>query len=198
METLSYILDFLQTIAVVAAAVVAFVGIRSWRRELLGRRRSEIAEQAIVVASSVKDAFNYVRSPAGYKGEGQSRNREEDEKERMSERLDQDFVPIERLNKFTDEFAQLRSTMLLCKAHFEEGVTEPFDELFRIRSEIIRAARFRMMISSSNRLHNEKREEQYFQREEIIWDHGDEDKLNPRIEKAVSNIETYFGELLKP
>ncbi|MCY4065218.1 MAG: hypothetical protein OXF57_02490, partial [Rhodospirillaceae bacterium] len=173
-------------------------GLRSWKQELLGKRQSEIAEQAIVAAASVRDAFAYVRSPASFKGEGQTRNRESDEKEKISEVLDQDFVPIERLNKFTDEFAQLRSTMLLCKAHFEEGVTEPFDELFRIRSEIIRAARFRMMISRNNRLYNEKREEQYFQREEIIWDHGDEDKLNPRIEKAVSNIETYFGELLKP
>lgn len=198
MESMSYLASVIQTIAVVIATTVAVLGIRSWRRELLGKRRSEIAEQAIVAASSVRDAFAYVRSPFGFSNEGRTRNREDDRNTDLSETLDQDFVPIERMNKFLDEFSQLKSAKLLCQAHFGEEAAEPFDELFTIRSEIIGAARFRMMISGSNRQYNERTNELYIQKENIIWDQQEEDEINPRIEKAVSNIEKYYREFLKP
>lgn len=197
MENLGNILNLLQTIAVVTAAIVAIVGIKSWRRELLGKRRSEIAEQAIVTASSVKDALIYVRNPFGFKGEGQSRNRINDENENTLEILDQDFVPIERMNKFLDDFSQLKSTKLLCKAHFGDEAIESFDELLRIRSEIISAAQFRMMISGGNGGHSERSNELYVEREKLIWDQYEKDEINPRIEKAVSDIEEYYGKYLK-
>ena len=118
MDYWSYIPDYIQAVSVAVAAGFTVWGVNSWRRETIGKRKTEVSEQAIVAASRVQSALGYVRSPLGHSGEGKTRQRESEEDEKYAEDRDQAFVPIERLNKFKDDFSQLGSARILCGAYF--------------------------------------------------------------------------------
>ena len=117
MDYWSYIPDYIQAVSVAVAAGFTVWGVNSWRRETIGKRNTEVSEQAIVAASRVQSALEYVRNPFGHMGEGSSRERSDDESVEISKEPDKAFVPIERLNKFKEEFSQLISARNLCKAY---------------------------------------------------------------------------------
>lgn len=66
----------IQAIAIATTAAFAVAGLRAWRRELVGRRKFEIAEQTLSAFVEARDALAYVRSPLVYRGEGRSRPRD--------------------------------------------------------------------------------------------------------------------------
>lgn len=190
----NYIPDYIQAISVAVAAVFAAWSVNSWRRETIGKRKTEVAEQAIVAASRVQSALSYVRSPLGHSGEGKTRQKEEGENEKYSDDRDQAFVPIERLNKFKDDFSQLGSARILCGAYFGKGSMRPFDDLFKVRSEIIRSAQMMML---QVRRHKGGVGQFDQKLEDVIWWHGEDDEISKRINKAVLEIENLCAKHLK-
>src|SRR4051794_23914817 len=98
-----------ESVAVIVAAGVAIFGISAWRREHVGRKRIDTAEEILVAFYSARDAFEHVRSNFGLVGQGRSRQRGANEKPEESEILDRAYVAIERLQVHSEEFAKLRS-----------------------------------------------------------------------------------------
>src|SRR3954470_23878952 len=99
----------IQNLIAIGALFLAVRGVRNWNRERRDLRRAELAEKTLAAAYRAKDAFRFVRSPAGWGGEGSTRKRDEGESKTLSEALDRAFTPIERLNKMSEVFDELRS-----------------------------------------------------------------------------------------
>ena len=198
MDFWSYLPSYIQAIAVVIATVFAVRGVSAWRRETLGKRRTEIAEQVIVATFRVKAALYSTRNPLSYNTEGKSRKRDEAETERQSSALDEAFIPLERLNDHLEEFSQFDLARLIFRAHFRKENTCHFDEILKIRNEIVMASRMRMRFARDIDRHNEPSDRLIEKYESIVWNHGDDDEINQRIENAVSKIEEVCAKYLTP
>jgi hypothetical protein len=141
-----------QAVAVAFAAWAAFHGVSAWRAQLLGKRKAEIAETALVDAYRIKEAFDFIRHPISFSNEGATREKEEGESEDLSKRLNAHFVPIERINKSMDAFADLNKSRLLVGAYFGRDAEIPFAGLFEVRQKIANAASSLLMATRERAL----------------------------------------------
>ena len=70
MEILSATLDVLESLALIIAAVIAAFGINAWRREHVGKKRAELAEETLALFYEAQDVINAARrSQFGYANE---------------------------------------------------------------------------------------------------------------------------------
>ena len=97
------------TVAIVLGAGIAIHGINSWKRELIGRRKSEVAENTLSKFYEARDVIKWARFPGGYDHEGRSRPRSENESEAEARYRDSVYVPVERLHKEGEFFASLEA-----------------------------------------------------------------------------------------
>lgn len=168
--------------AALLAAWVGFQGLKTWRRQLVGGKRLELAENALVAAYDVVDALNQIRNPGAFGGEGATRKAEEGETKQETERLNAQYVPIERVLNANARFDKLREYRTRCRIHFGEESVPHFDTLLRAPYRIVIAARALMRDAkrSSQRELTEEQLEKTFQRREeweaVIWDMGSAEK----------------------
>jgi gamma-glutamylcysteine synthetase len=103
---LETILNVIEASAIVLGAGVAAYGVDSWRRQLVGGKRAEIAEEALAKFYEAREIIAAARSVAGYAAEGRSRRRGANETEDLANYLDSLYVPVERL-RAENEFLHL-------------------------------------------------------------------------------------------
>jgi hypothetical protein len=131
---------------------VARAGLQKWRTETIGKRKAELAEQALVGVYEARDVFTYVRSRALFGDEGKSRKADETESDKQKRQRDVYFVPVERLNREKEVFAKLQAVRYAFEAHFgPEGVV-PFGLIHKVHVEIMSAAQILIEITPDERL----------------------------------------------
>jgi len=77
----SNIMDILQSISIIIAAIFAIYSVNAWRRELKGQRELDVAEQALSLIYECRDNLRMIRSPFGHASEGATRKRRDNETE---------------------------------------------------------------------------------------------------------------------
>jgi hypothetical protein len=82
------------------------------------RRRHELAEQVLATAYEARDALAWARAPVGFSGEGETREAAENESDKLRERRNSYFVPVERLSHDKGIFSKLRTLRYPVAAHF--------------------------------------------------------------------------------
>jgi len=195
-EWLQAIGSIVESLGVAAGAVFAGIGVTTWRRQLLGKRKVEIAEEALVAAYRVREAFNVIRSPIIFEGEGETRQKSEDEDAGLAIQRRAAFVPVERVNKFSEAFADLAKARLLVKTYFGPQAAKPFDDFFQARYDILVAASlFSEMaeeeVQGKSVDAGEKRECR-----RTLYAGSREDKLKPLIDRALKAIEDLCADQL--
>lgn len=97
--------EFLQPASIIIASVAAFIasvvaiyGINAWRREFRGKRQMELAEEVLALFYQARDVIKYTRTPMTIRGEGRSRNAEQDEEPDQKKERDLAYTLIERYN----------------------------------------------------------------------------------------------------
>jgi len=197
METAN-LMDILQSISVIFAAVSVMLGVSAWRREHVGKRRIELAEDVLTAFYEARDAIRRIRDPWSNKDEGKSRMRGPGEGIDESEFLDRAHIPRERYNKESDHFNRLRSMRYRMVARFSVKAEKPFDDLDKIVREIFIAA-FLLgnrywprqgrveMTEGEHRKHLKEMEAQ----ELIFWAaHGDKDPIEKRLSELILEVES--------
>ena len=139
---------------------IARAGLDTWRRETIGKRKAELAEAVLADFYEARDIIDHAREPFGADGEGRTRERGEGETEQDSNTLDSYFRHVERLNNRSEFFAKLRARLYQYKALFGVSASRPFDQLLKIRVDIIHAARrlifYHNSADHSDRLNQER------------------------------------------
>jgi hypothetical protein len=109
--------------------VTLFLGLVGWRIQLIGKRRTELAEEALLAFAQAVDAVKAIRSPATWSHE-QGAVRKEAGTE-ADEKLPGEVyrVTLWRIGENREKFAALRKVQLLCRYHFGDEAARPFDEL---------------------------------------------------------------------
>jgi hypothetical protein len=104
------------------------------------KRRVDLAEQAIAAFYEARDVLDFSRSRFLGAGEGKSRPKVEGESEKVRERRELYFIPIERINTENALFARLLAMRYSFAAHFGQDAAGPFNAILQARNEIISAA----------------------------------------------------------
>ena len=103
------ITDLLTAISVAIAAIAFVLGINAWKREFVGKRRIELAENVLALFYEAQDIIRGMRNPFSFGDEGSTRKRSELESEEESTILDSAYVVFERYQKKEKLFAELQS-----------------------------------------------------------------------------------------
>ena len=196
--------EILKSMSIILASGVAIYGINSWRRETKWKKKYELAEEVLSCFYEISEAFDFIRDPAGYEGEGSSREQKPDESTEETERLNNAYVVIERYQKVKSPFNKLKTLKFRFMVLYGKDSEEPFMEINQLVNRLFIA---------SQRLGNrywkdqgkkflskqkfEKHIEQMHLEEAIFWRDYNEDEFKSSVDKAIDKIETICQNILE-
>lgn len=156
--TSSIIIPAVSAMATIGAALVAVWGIMTWRREHVGKKRIDLAEDVLALAYEAKDFYEAVRMPLGREGDGSSRQKLLDEIEAETRMLNEAFIQIERCNNRPDLFPKLRTLRYRFMAQNGRDAGKLLEELSNVRHDISRPYwKLLLRINHLRRKHSSKR-----------------------------------------
>ncbi|HEY4135783.1 MAG TPA: hypothetical protein VGO34_11270 [Alphaproteobacteria bacterium] len=121
------------------AVIGIFVSLTWWRVQLIGKRRFEVAEEALTTFAKAHDAMIYVRSSGGYASEASTRPRAEGESPEEARVRDLYFIPIKRLRDVSADLAAVITVQGRCRYHLGRETAELMGVLLGARNEVLAA-----------------------------------------------------------
>lgn len=126
------------TVVAAGAVYVAWQGLSTWRKEVIGRKKAELAEEFLAGAYEAKDKLASIRSGMCFPdSESSARPRTDSETKEENRRLDSKYVPIARILKASSFFSELFAKKYRVKAYFgveaEKSITMIHECLHRVR-----------------------------------------------------------------
>ncbi|MCK4820116.1 hypothetical protein KA005_30400 [bacterium] len=187
-------IGLLQSIIALLGIYTALYGIDSWRREHTGKRKIELAEDSLALFYEAQDAIKYMRHETSWGNETENIEKGEKETQKQFEARKNASVVFKRYNDHQETFNKLHSMRYRYMAQIGKVEAEPFDELREIVNEIMLSARRLARLWAQDNFGTEDAENKHFERikkaEAIFWEgEEDDDPINPRLERVISNIE---------
>ena len=177
-------------ISVVVAALSFVYGVSAWRREFVGKRRIELAEEVLALAYEIEEIIGSIRRRSIYVPQSNDSG-DKDQARSLADSI------MERICSSQERFATFHSYKYRFEAMFGDDIHLSFCEIRCVRNEI--AYSVEMLAKDywpPNREHGmdsvelEWHRKGKFQLECIIWNRGkDNDKIGPRVREAVSRFE---------
>ncbi len=194
-----------QAVAVVSACWAIVSGIGAWKREFIGKRKIELAEEVLSKFFEVKDAVVFIRNPFGSVDEGKSRKREPSEADAESELLDRGYVVIERYQKREAVFAEFGALRYRFIASFGPETEQIFTDTFRAINSIFVSARM-LATHYWKRQDRPPTDEHRFQKfldemsrhEGVFWDsNADDDVIRKQLQAVQLSLEAVTASCFK-
>ena len=187
-----------QAMAVLSACWAIISGVDAWKREFVGKRRIELAEQTLAKFFEVTDAVAYIRNPFSNIEEGKTRQRGVHETVNQSELLDRGYIVVERYSKKEAVLADFSTLKYRFMASFGAETQQIFTDTFKTVNSIFSSAR---MLAThywqpmAARLGEPDRFQKYLDEAErhegILWDSGaDDDKIRAQLGAIQERLET--------
>lgn len=196
--TLKEVLDSLQSTSIIFAALMAAYGLDAWRREYVGKRKMELAEEVLALCLETKEIISYIRSSGGFQGEGETRQADADESDQVRRAKNQAFVPIERHNQHIEKLNRLWTLSYRFRAQFSDTEALPIEDLRNVISTIktschILAVLWPLRGMAPNPTEAQKQVALCAQHEAVIWESYGSDGQSPdeiarNVQSAVSRI----------
>lgn len=133
------IAEILKSASIVIASGVAIWGITAWRREHVGKKRLDTAEEMLSMFYQARDAISDIRSPGSVASEASGRTRHPGESDDDSRIRDTAYIPIARYQRQSELFGKLKSLRYRAMAQFGPHFGKPFDDLDTVVREILAA-----------------------------------------------------------
>lgn len=195
LQDLQHWAEILGALSLIVAALVAVGGISAWRREHVGKRKAELAEETLALFYQAADAVRHMRNPFAWSSEWEERESSEIETSAQKHARDQTYVVFHRHKQYSELFGKLRATRYRFMALFGTTAAQPFDELNRIMHEIFVAARVLASLwEEQGTPMTEERTEKHLRDlekyEAVFWELGESnDPLRPRLKALLADIE---------
>lgn len=165
---------------------LAWRGLETWRKEVIGKRDIEIAEATLVSFYKAEENLKALRSPMVWWFEGQSRSPQEEESEDTERRRNALYAPLERLKNQNDFWIEFYASRHRARVAFGQEALAPFNDMDLSVREFRAAAdtRYQHMYRDEQGLRQDTRREF----ESVIWQlEGDE--IARRTAAAIEKIE---------
>lgn len=190
-------MEWLQTIrdlSILLATLVAAYGFDSWRREHIGKRRIELAEEALALFYEARDAIAQIRNPGSFSDETKELSRGDHESEEEFQARKNASIVFVRYNSHKELFGKLYAMRYRFMAQMGPGSAKPFDDLQSVVSQIFLAAR--MLARLWSRTYHPspeavtKYQEDVEKYEAVFWAGMSEgDKITQAIDAAIADLE---------
>lgn len=188
----SDVVEILAYLSVICASLVAIYGINAWRREYVGKKKYDLAEETLALFYEARNAVTAIRNPVGWGGEGSTRKGSEDETEDEKAILDQAYVTVERYLAHQGVFNRLLSLRYRFMARFGAETEKLFSELVKTVNQVISNANH---IATVKRTWPSKgKDDSYWKMmhdaEAVVYARGDEtDEIAKRVDGLIEEIE---------
>ena len=191
-----------QTGAVISACWAIISGIGAWKREFIGKRQIELAEQVLAKFFEIKDAIAMIRSPFSRSDEGGSRKRSEHESRETSELLDRGYIVFERYSTKESVFADFNTLKYRFMASFGAESEQVFTDTTAILNTIFVSAQMlgthywqRQGRVPMNPEEGKEHLQEMQRHQRIFWDHGTDDD---EIRKKLAAVQQRLDAIVKP
>ena len=129
-----------QSLAGPALTFVLFVvGLYIWRRQLIAKRRFEIAEQAIAATIGAIEGLSHIRQRMLWAGELAAVEVPKGVTAQDEKQMREHGVYFARARLTEAVFRDLRVAQILAGIHINSETVEAMDEIFKARQEVLRA-----------------------------------------------------------
>jgi len=129
-----------QAIAIISACWAIISGVGAWKREFIGKRKIELAEDTLAAFFEIMDAIAFIRNPWSNGNEGSSRNRATYETEAESQLLDRGYIVFERYELKKDIFVRFNTLKYKFMAMFGTETESIFKDTNQTLNSIFTSA----------------------------------------------------------
>jgi hypothetical protein len=187
-------MEGLTQISVLIGIWVAIYGIDAWRREHVGKRQIELAEETLALFYEAVDAVKHLRHPVSFGAEHDDIERSAGESEQAFKARKNASVVFYRHKQYQHLFSKIHATRYRFMAQFGKGAAKPFDELHSIIRQILLSARLLSRYWALDTFQSEEQRNKHWERiekeEAIFWEGlENEDPINPRLDQLVECVE---------
>ena len=187
-------LQILEQISILLAIWVAIYGIDAWRREHVGKRQIELAEDTLALFYEAVDVIKYMRHPMSFPHETEKVQRGAGESDAQFHARKNASIVFYRYNKHQELFNKIHASRYRFMARIGKSEAESFDQLHKLVNEIIGSARVLARLWSREHFRTdgqwEKHRAQLDKHEAVFWDGlGEEDPINPKLDQLIEDIE---------
>ncbi len=186
-----------QAFAVFAACWAIISGIGAWKREFIGKRQIELAEQVLAKFFEIRDAVAFIRNPFSQSSEGSTRRRADHETPEQAQLLDRGYIVVERYAKKESAFVEFSTLKYRFMASFGPSTEAIFSETNSVLNSIFISAQM-LATYYWQRQGRVKMEQDEFQRhldemhkhEGVFWDIGTEtDEVRTKFNAIQAKLE---------
>lgn len=191
-----------QAVSVVAACWAIITGVGAWKREFIGKRKIELAEETLAAYFEIKDAIAFIRSPFSSNAEGSTRERTPHETEPERQLLDRGYIVFERYEKKRDVFVRFCTLKYKFMAVFGPKTEEIFTDTHQVINSIFISANMlathywqrqgRVQMEADE---FQKHLDKMYRHEGIFWDRYNE---NDEVREKIAKIQTSLESVTKP
>ena len=188
--------------AVISACWAIISGIGAWKREFIGKRQIELAEQVLAKFFEIKDAIAMIRSPFSRSDEGSSRKRNEHESRETSDLLDRGYIVFERYSTKESAFADFNTLKYRFMASFGAESEQIFTDTTTILNTIFVSAQMlgthywqRQGRVPMDPEEGKEHLQEMQRHQQIFWDHGTDDD---EIRKKLAAVQQRLDAIVKP
>jgi len=107
-ELISLVRDIVVGVSALVVAIIAFLGLRTWRKELTGKAKFDIARNVMLLGLKLKAHFEWARNPFTYSTEYIGRSRQENEPPNVSQVLDEWYARGSRLKPLQEDLVKIQ------------------------------------------------------------------------------------------
>lgn len=176
-------------------ALCAVIGFGMWRREQLGKRQIEVAEQILAGFYRAKAVLGYVRSPWAWGHEGNTHVRPDDP---HRDRKRKYAVTLERVDRHREILLEILGQEGLAKIYLGSDVDGPFKILASVWSEVRHSAYLLKEYAGDPEEGDEEIRRLKKDWEDSIWSSGASDPLDARLQEAMTSIERICRPYIPP
>jgi len=192
----------LRDIAVIIGIGIAIYNINSWRREHIGKRKIELAEDTLTLFYEAVDVIHYLRSPGSFASETKDIKQMNGESEDAYQARKNASVLLKRYNEHKELFSRIHAMRYRFMVQIGKEEAKPFDELRKIILELISSARRLSRLWARSHFRTEeqwtKHQQDVKKYESVFWEGWSEnDSINPRVEKVLSDIERICHKIIR-
>ncbi|GAA78393.1 hypothetical protein [Pseudoalteromonas sp. BSi20495] len=130
-----------KTIAIISACWAIVSGVSAWKREFIGKRRIELAEETLATFFEIKDAIAFIRNPFASIGEGETRVVGERERPEETELLNRGHIVFERYEKKREVFIKFETLKYKFMATYGAESEDIFKDTNKTVNSIFNSAR---------------------------------------------------------
>lgn len=159
----------------------ALRGLGAWRSEVVGRRKTELAEEVLAQVYRARDVLTWARTPVvGEEAGAERTTRSVSWNQALS-------APIERITEESELFSQLHANRYRFIAYFGEAASSAFEEIRSVHAEVVAAAG-ELVRDSADPAGNGEAQREIWEGA-IGWGQREDDRIPARLDHAVRQIE---------